>query len=274
MKVEELQDKANKIREMIIKMLVNAGSGHSAGALGAADFFTSLYFGDVINYKADDPWWEDRDRVVLSSGHYCPVLYAVLVEAKFFSKKKLDTLRKIDSDLQGHPQIKSLPGIETSSGPLGQGVSQAIGMALSAKVDKKDWRVICFMSDGEQNEGQVWEAYMAVSKFSLDNLTLVVDRNNIQIDGYTEKVMPLGLLRSKLSAFGLEVLEVDGHDIKEIIETLRMVKIVGKPHVIILNTTSGKGVGFMENLPEWHGKSPSQEEAIVALEEISNKMRK
>ena len=145
MKVEELQDMANKVREMVIKMLLNAGSGHSAGPLGSADFFTSLYFGDVIKYKVDDPWWEDRDRVVLSAGHYCPVLYATLAEVGFFPKEELDTLRKIDSRLQGHPQIKSLPGIENTSGPLGQGVSVAVGMALTAKLDKKDWQVICCM---------------------------------------------------------------------------------------------------------------------------------
>ena len=280
MKIEELQDKANKIREMIIKMLVKAGSGHSAGPLGAADFFTCLYFGDVIKYKADEPGWEDRDRVVLSAGHYCPVLYAVLGEAGFYPKEELDTLRKIDSRLQGHPhksftsEVEQLPGIENSSGPLGQGVSVAVGMALAAKMDKKDWRVICFMGDGEQNEGQVWEAYMSASKFGLGNLTLVVDRNNIQIDGQTEKVMPLEPFKAKLTAFGLEVFDIDGHNIEEIIETLKMARTVGKPSVIVLNTTPGKGVSFMENKSEWHGKPPSEEEARRALEEINKNIGK
>jgi len=250
-------------------MLLNAGSGHSAGPLGSADFFTSLYFGDVIKYKVDDPWWEDRDRVVLSAGHYCPVLYATLAEVGFFPKEELDTLRKIDSRLQGHPQIKSLPGIENTSGPLGQGVSVAVGMALTAKLDKKDWQVICFMGDGEQNEGQVWEAYMSAAKFGLGNLTLVVDRNNIQIDGQTEEVMPLEPFKAKLLAFGMEVFDIDGHNIKEIIETLKMARAVGKPSVVILNTTPGKGVEFMENLSEWHGKLPVQPgEAVEALKNI------
>ena len=271
MKIEELQDKANKIREMIIKMLVEAGSGHSAGPLGAADFFTCLYFGDVMNYRVKEPEWEDRDRLVLSAGHYCPVLYAVLAEAGFFPKEELETLRRIGSRLQGHPHINSLPGVETSSGPLGQGVSQAVGMALAAKLDKKDTRIVCFMGDGEQNEGQVWEAYMSVAKFSLSNLTLVVDRNNIQIGGHTKEVMPLEPFKAKLLAFGLEVFEIDGHNIKEILETMKMVKTVGKPSVIVLNTIPGKGVEFMEDLSEWHGKPPvGPGEAVEALEDLHN----
>jgi transketolase len=269
MEIMELQDKANKIREMVVKMLVKAGSGHSAGPLGAADFFTCLYFGEVMKYKLKEPWWEERDRVVLSAGHYAPVLYAVLGEAGFFDKKELDSLRKIGSRLQGHPHRGILPGIENSSGPLGQGVSQAVGMAISGKMDKKDWRVFCFMSDGEQNEGQVWEAYMSVAKFGLDNLTLVVDRNNIQIDGYTQDVMPLEPFRAKLSAFGLEVWEIDGHDMEEILDTLKATKVTGRPSVVILKTTPGKGVGFMENLPEWHGKPPMKAgEAVEALDDI------
>lgn len=272
-----LQNEANKIRKTIIEMLVGAGSGHSAGPLGAADFFSCLYFGGVINYRADEPGWEDRDRVILSAGHYCPVLYAVLAEAGFFDKKELGDLRKLGSRLQGHPHKKSstseveqLPGVENTSGPLGQGVSVAVGMALSAKMDKKDWRVICFMSDGEQNEGQVWEAYMAANKFSLSNLTFVIDRNDVQISGGTEEVMPLEPFRAKLSAFGLEVFEVDGHNIEEILDALKMAKTVGKPSAIVLNTTPGKGVSFMENKSEWHGKPPSSEEGTKALEEISN----
>lgn len=276
MNVEELQDKANKIREMIVKMLVEAGSGHSAGALGSADFFATLYFGDVIGYRSDDPWWEDRDRVVMSAGHCCPVLYATLSEAGFFPKEELSSLRKIDSRLQGHPHKsavssdRQLPGVESTSGPLGQGVSVAVGMALTAKMDKKDWRVICYLSDGEQNEGQVWEAYMAASKFGLGNLTLVVDRNNIQIDGFTKDVMPLEPFRAKLESFGLRAVEVDGHNIKEILEALKMSKaLVDKPTVIILNTVPGKGIDFMENLPEWHGKPPMKPgEAVEALEDI------
>lgn len=276
MKTGELQNKVNKIREIIIKMLVEAGSGHSAGPLGAADFFTGLYFGEVMNYKVDEPRWEERDRLVVSAGHYCPVLYAVLSEAGFFPKEELETLRVIGSRLQGHPhksstsEVEQLPGVENTSGPLGQGVSVAVGMALAAKLDKKDWRVICFMSDGEQNEGQVWESYMAAAKFDLANLTLVVDRNNIQIDGQTEEVMPLEPFKAKLTAFRLEVFDIDGHNIEEIIETLKITKSIGKPSVIVLNTTPGKGVSFMENKSEWHGKVPTPEEAEKALEEIRN----
>jgi len=276
MEIRELQDKANEIREEIIKMLVNAGSGHSAGPLGAADFFTALYFGDVIRYRPDEPGWEDRDRVILSAGHYCPVFYATLAEAGFFPKSELSSLRKIGSRLQGHPHksyglgADQLPGVENTSGPLGQGVSVAVGMALAAKLDKKDTRIICFMSDGEQNEGQVWEAYMTASKFDLGNLTLVIDRNNIQIDGYTEEVMPLEPFKVKLESFGLRVVEVDGHDIEEILQALKMSRVMfDKPTAIILKTTPGKGVEFMENLPEWHGKPPmAPGEAVEALEEI------
>jgi transketolase len=280
MRVDELQEKANEIRKTIVEMVTRAGSGHLAGPLGSADFFTSLYFGNVINYRAGEPEWEDRDRVVLSAGHYCPVLYAVLAGAGFFDKKELEGLRKLGSGLQGHPHKRfgfrtgSLSGIENTSGPLGQGVSVAMGMAMVAKMDRKSWRVICFMGDGEQNEGQVWEAYMGISKFGLNNLTLVVDRNNIQIDGHTEKVMPLEPFKSKLSSFGLEVFEVDGHSIEEIIETLKMTKMISKPSVIILNTIPGKGVSFMEDKSEWHGKLPSIEETEGALKEINKIINK
>ena len=201
MRFSDLEVKANEIRAEVIKMLVEAGTGHPAGALGAADFWTLLYLGGLIKINPQDPWNEDRDRVVLSAGHYCPVLYAVLAEAGFFPKEELSSLRKIDSRLQGHPVARMLPGIENSSGTLGQGISVAVGMALAARMDKKKHRVICFMGDGEQNEGQVWEAYMSVAKYKLSNLTIVIDRNNIQIDGHTEDVMPLEPLEKKLKHF-------------------------------------------------------------------------
>ncbi len=264
----QIIEKASQIRESIIKMLVEAGSGHSAGSLGTADFFASLFFGDEFNFKADEPWWEGRDRLILSAGHLVPVLYASLAEAGYFDKKELDTLRDINSRLQGHPHMRSLPGIENSSGPLGQGVSQAVGVAMTGKMDKKDWQVVCFSSDGEQQEGQVWEAYMTASKYELGNLSFVIDRNNIQIDGFTEEVMPLEPLRSKLSAFGLEVMVVDGHDVGSILGALRKVKISFKPSVIILETVPGKGVEFMEGLPEWHGKPPDVGETVKALSDI------
>lgn len=252
-------------------MLVNAGTGHSAGPLGSADFWTLLYLGGLIDYRTNEPWWEERDRVVLSAGHYCPILYAVLAEVGFFPKTELSTLRQLGSRLQGHPVSRMLPGIETSSGPLGQGISQAVGMALAAKMDNKKWRVICFMGDGEQNEGQVWEAYLCAAKYSLSNLTIVIDRNNIQIDGHTEEVMPLDSLSAKLTAFNLNVIEVDGHDMEQIREAMNRAKVTfEKPTAIILRTIPGKGVDFMENEPVWHGKVPKVGEAVMALSELRN----
>jgi len=265
----DLAKKANLLRAEVVKMLTNAGTGHPAGPLGSADFWTMLYFGGLINYKVDDPWWEERDRVVLSAGHYCPILYAVLAEAGFFPKSELMTLRQLGSKLQGHPVARSLPGIETSSGPLGQGISQAVGMALAAKMDNQKWRVVCFMGDGEQDEGQVWEAYLCAAKYTLSNLTVVIDRNNIQIDGYTENVMPLDSLAAKLAAFNLNVIEVDGHNLTEIKEAYERAKVIfEKPTAIILRTIPGKSVSFMENNPAWHGKVPSPAEEILALTEL------
>ncbi len=269
MSLPELVIKANDIREEIIKMLTEAGSGHPAGALGSADFWTVLYLGKLVKINPLDPWNEDRDRVVLSAGHYCPVLYAVLAEAGFFPKEELYGLRKINSRAQGHPVARCLPGVEVSSGPLGQGVSQAVGIALAAKMDKKKTRVVCFMGDGEQNEGQVWEAYMSAAKYKLSNLVFVIDRNNIQIDGYTEDVMPLEPFRFKLESFGLNVIEVDGHNMEEIINAFHMSLVYfDKPTAIILRTVPGKGVEFMENEYSWHGKVPGVGEAVAALADL------
>ena len=269
MSLPELENKANEIRKSIIEMLSLAGSGHPAGALGSTDFWTVLYFGKLIEYKANDPWWDGRDRVVLSAGHYCPALYAVLAEAKFFPKEELSSLRKINSRVQGHPVARCLPGIETSSGPLGQGGSQAVGMALSLRMSNQKNRVICFMGDGEQDEGQVWEAYMCASKYKLSNLTFVIDRNNIQIDGHTEDVMPLEPFRYKLESFGLNVIEIDGHNMEEIANALNMAKVCfEKPTAIILRTIPGKGVDFMENNYLWHGKVPGEKETSEALYDL------
>jgi transketolase len=267
--IDDLQQKANDLRQEVVKMLVNAGTGHSAGPLGSADFWSALYLGKLINYKVDDPWDEQRDRMVLSAGHYCPILYAVLAEAGFFPKSDLVSLRQLGSRLQGHPVARSLPGVETSSGPLGQGISQAVGMALAGRMDGKKWRVVCFMGDGEQDEGQVWEAYMSAAKHSLSNLTIVIDRNNIQIDGHTEDVMPLEPFAAKLTAFNINVIEVNGHDIGEITQAYERSKVTfEKPTAIILRTTPGKGVDFMENEPAWHGKTPRIGEAVEALAEL------
>ncbi len=267
--LKKLELKANEIRQDIIKMLVKAGSGHSAGPLGMADVFTALYF-SVLNHDPKNPLWEERDRLILSNGHICPVRYAVMAESGYFPIKELDTLRKFGSRLQGHPERERLPGIETTSGPLGSGLSQAAGIAYVGKyLDKTNWRVYCAMSDGEQEAGQTWEAAMFAGKNKLDNLTAIIDRNNIQIDGFTEDIMPLEPLRAKYEAFNWQVLEVDGHNIEQIIDACNEAKAIHqKPTVIIAHTIPGKGVDFMENKFEWHGKPPTAEEAKIALQEL------
>lgn len=265
----KLEQIANDIRQDIIKMLVNAGSGHTAGSLGMADVFAVLYFGDVMRYDPQKPDWLERDRLVLSNGHICPVLYASLARAGFFLQDELNTLRKLGSRLQGHPHRGSLPGIETSSGPLGSGLSQAAGMAYVAKMDRLKWRVFCICSDGEQQEGNTWEGVMFAAKCRLNNLTLIIDRNNIQISGFTEDVMPLEPLRAKYEAFNWHVLEVDGHNHEAIIDVINQAKsILEKPTVIIAHTIPGKGVDFVEGLSEWHGKPPDVGQAVEALAEL------
>lgn len=265
----ELKYKANDIRQDIIQMLLEAGSGHSAGPLGMADVFTSLYFGGILNYRADQPGFPGRDRLVLSCGHICPVLYATLAEAGYFPKSELMTLRKFGSRLQGHPHNLSLPGIETTSGPLGQGSSQAVGMALAFRMDRVKNRVYLIMSDGEQNEGQTWEAVMLAGKNKLHNLTAIMDRNNIQIDGFTEDVMPLENLKAKYEAFNWHVLEINGHNTDEIINAcLEAQSIYEKPTLIIAHTIPGMGVDFMENDFKWHGSPPNKEQAALALNEL------
>lgn len=266
--VKELQLKANDIREDIIKMLLEAKSGHSAGPLGMADVFASLYF-NVLNHNPKDPTWLGRDRLLLSCGHICPVLYASLAEAGYFPKEELMTLRKIDSRLQGHPHNLALPGIENSSGPLGQGLSQAVGMALAAKIDHAQHRIYCITSDGEQDEGQIWEALMLAGKNRLHNLTVILDRNNIQIDGNTEDIMPLEPLRAKYEAFNFHVIEIDGHNYREIIDACNEAKaIFEKPTLIIAHTIPGKGVHFMEGDYKWHGNPPNKEQAKEALHDL------
>jgi len=270
MTIRDLELKANEIRQDIIKMLIAAKSGHSAGPLGMADVFTALYFGNVMNYNPvllNDP---NRDRFVLSAGHICPVWYATLAHAGFFSHSELASLRKLGTRLQGHPHNLALPGIENTSGPLGQGLSQAAGMAyVGLKIERKSWRVYCVMSDGEQEEGQIWEAAMFAGKNNLHNLTTFIDRNNIQIDGNTEDIMPLEPLREKYESFGWKVLEVDGHNIKEIIDAVNKAKaIVERPCVIICHTIPGKGVDFMEQHYQWHGVPPNKDQAHLALKEL------
>ena len=265
--IKNLELKANEIRKDIINMLLAAGSGHSAGPLGMADVFSALYFSGVLNWEPADPW--KADYFFLSAGHLCPVWYATLAHTGAFSHQQLVTLRKLGSPLQGHPHYRELPGVENTGGPLGQGLSQAIGQAMAAKMDGAGWRVYCLMSDAEMQEGQTWEAVMFAGKNNLFNLTAIVDRNNIQIDGYTEEVMPLEPLADKWRAFNWTVLEVDGHNIREITDAIEKAKTIREnPTVIIAHTIPGKGVEFMEGDFTWHGKPPKPEEGVVAIKQL------
>lgn len=270
--IKKLKIQANEIRKSIIKMLFEAGSGHTAGSMGMADVFTLLYF-HVLRHNPQDPMWEERDRLILSNGHICPVLYATMAHAGYFPIAELDTLRKFGSRLQGHPHRKFLPLMETSSGPLGSGLSQAIGMALALKMDHREKETIyCVVSDGELDEGQSWEAIMLAAKKSLDNLIVIVDRNNIQISGFTEEVMPLKNLRHKWSSFNWNVFEADGENFEELNNAIIQAKeSQGKPSVIITHTIPGAGVSFLENNYHWHGAVPNRKQAQAALVELNNK---
>ena len=267
--LQELELKANDIREDIIRMLEHAGSGHSAGPLGLADIFAALYF-DVLKHDPKNPDWDQRDVLLLSNGHCVPVQYASMAEAGYFDKKELMTLRQFGSRLQGHPERKKLPGLENTSGPLGSGLSQAAGMALAMRMNKDHHRwVYVVMGDGEQNEGNVWEAAMLASKYKLNNVIAITDRNNIQIDGPTETVMPLEDLKGKWESFGWHVIEIDGNNMEAIIDACAMARaVVEKPVMIIAYTVPGKGVDFMEYDFHWHGMPPNHEQAVVALHEL------
>lgn len=267
--IEALELKANEIRQDIIKMLELAGSGHPGGSLGQADIFTALYF-NVLNHNPKDPDWKERDILIQSNGHTCPVRYAAMAHAGYFPREELWTLRKFGSRLQGHPERLKLPGLETTSGPLGSGLSQAAGIALALRMDKQQHRwVYATTGDGELDEGNMWEAAMLIGKYKLSNLIAIVDRNNIQIDGPTEVVMPLEDLRAKWEAFGWHVLEINGNDIEAVIDAVSMAKaIVEKPVVIIAHTIPGKGVDFMEYDFHWHGVAPNHEQAKLALKEL------
>ncbi|MEE9551976.1 MAG: transketolase [Gammaproteobacteria bacterium] len=271
--VRELKLIANTIRQDIIRSLTEAGSGHSAGPLGMADVFTVLYF-NVLNHDPDNPNWEGRDYLLLSNGHICPVLYATMANAGYFPKEELMTLRKLGTRLQGHPHRLALPGLETSSGPLGSGLSQAAGMAYGLKMDSKPNLVYCLTGDGEHDEGNLWEAVMFAGKYRLDNLIAVVDRNYIQIDGNTEDVMPLNPTKDKYLAFNWDVVEINGNDIKQIITAMNTAKLITeKPTMIIANNVPGKGVSFMENDYQWHGKPPTPEQAEIALAELRHESK-
>ncbi len=267
-KVKQLEEQANVLRESVIEMLLEAGSGHSAGPLGMADIFAALYF-HVLHHDPKRPDWPERDRLVLSNGHICPIRYAAMAHAGYFPVSELRTLRKLGSRLQGHPHRTALPGVETTSGPLGSGIAQAVGMALAARLDGKKHRVYCVASDGEHQEGNTWEAIQVAAKRRLSNLTVIVDRNNIQIDGYTEDVMPLDPLREKYEAFNWHVLEIGGHSMRDFVDAVSEAEAVyERPTVIIAYTIPGKGVDFMERDYHWHGKAPNREEARKALHEL------
>ena len=269
MTISDLERKAYAIRQDIISALVQAKSGHSAGPLGMADIFTALYF-RLLNITPETRHDPLRDRLVLSNAHICPVLYATLAQRGFVSREIfLKSLRKLGSPFQGHSNNHFDIGIETCGGPLGQGISQAVGMALSARMDDAKWRTYCLMGDGELDEGQCWEAFMLAGKERLRNLTVIIDRNNIQIDGFTETIMPLEPLADKFRAFQWHVIEIDGHNIGQFLDAVGEAKAVyEKPTVIIAHTIPGKGVDFMENKFEWHGKPPNPEEAKIALKEL------
>ena len=267
-KLKDLEFMANTLRADVIKMVSGAGSGHIAGPLDMAEIFTAFYF-HILSHDPRKPQWPDRDRLILSNGHICPIQYAALAHAGYFKVEELKTLRQLGTRLQGHPHRGVLPGIETTSGPLGSGISQAAGVALAARLDNKKWRTYCLTSDGEHNEGNSWEGVMFAGKNRLSNLTVVVDRNNIQIDGFTENIMPLEPFRDKYESFGWHVLEIDGHSFEEIIAAIAEARaIYEKPTCIIAHTIPGKGVDFMENDYLWHSKPFKPGEAEKALGEL------
>ena len=266
--IEKLQNIAKKIRRGIIEQVYKAGSGHPGGSLSIADILTVLYFYE-LNVDPKNPKWEDRDRLILSKGHCAPALYSCLANRGYFALEELQNFRKIDSNLQGHPDMNKIPGVDMTSGSLGQGLSVANGMAIAGKLNNKEYRVYCILGDGEIEEGQIWEAAMAANKYKLDNLCVIVDNNNLQIDGTIEEVMNSYPIDEKFKSFGFQVINIDGHDIDEIIKAFEVAKnIKGKPTCIIAKTIKGKGVSFMENKVEWHGKAPNDEEYLQAIREL------
>ncbi len=268
--IKKLELMANTMRQDLIKMLLEAGSGHTAGPLGMADIFTAFYF-HILNHQPKNPFWEDRDRLILSNGHICPIRYVAMARSGYFPLEELATLRKFGTRLQGHPEREKLPGIETTSGPLGSGLGQSSGIALAAKMDGKKFKVYCLMSDGEQDAGNTWESAMFAGKNRLHNLIAVMDRNNIQIDGNTEDIMPLEPLRQKYEAFNWHVIDVDGNNIAKFINAVEEAKnIVGKPIIILAHNIPGKGIPEIENDFLWHGKPPNKEEAERFLEALTN----
>lgn len=268
MNIEELTKVAIKIRKGIIDAVYSAKSGHPGGSLSIADILTVLYFHEM-NIDPKNPDWENRDRIVLSKGHCSPALYSCLANKGYFPVEDLKTFRKIDSYLQGHPDKNKVPGVDMTTGSLGQGLSAANGMAIAGKMDNKDYRVYCILGDGEIEEGQVWEAAMTANKYKLDNLCVIIDNNNLQIDGTIEEVMSSYPIDEKFKSFGFEIIKIDGHDIEEIIKAFEVARnIKGKPTCIIAKTIKGKGISFMENQVSWHGKAPNEEQYKQAIKEL------
>ena len=267
--IEELENMAKKVRKGIIEEVYEAQSGHPGGALSVADILTVLYF-NILNIDEKNPSWEERDRLVLSKGHCSPALYSCLANRGFFEEEKLKDFRKINKKLQGHPDMKKIPGVDMTTGSLGQGLSAANGMAIAAKLDKKDYRVYCILGDGEIEEGQVWEAAMAAAHYKLDNLCVIVDNNNLQIDGKIEDVINPYSIEEKFKSFGFQIININGNDIDEIIKAFEVAQNVKeKPTCIIAKTIKGKGVSFMENKVEWHGKAPNKEQYEQAIKELT-----
>ena len=268
-KRKELEEMAKKIRVDIVEMICEAGSGHPGGSLSLADIFSYLYFSGVLNIDPKDPAKKDRDRVVLSKGHACPVLYAALAEKGYFDKTHLKTLRKYGSILQGHPDMNKTPGVDMSTGSLGQGLSCAVGMAIGSKLDNLGCKIFAIVGDGECEEGQIWEAAMSASHYKLGNLIAILDRNRLQIDAYTKNVMRSEPIADKWKSFGWEVIGIDGHNLDEIDSSIsKAISIEDKPVCIVADTIKGKGVSFMEDECGWHGKAPSEEEKEKALDDI------
>lgn len=268
MNIEELTKKAIEVRKGIIEAVYAAQSGHPGGSLSIADILTVLYFHEM-KIKPEKPKWEERDRLVLSKGHCSPALYSCLANKGYFPVEDLKTFRKIDSYLQGHPDKNKVPGVDMTTGSLGQGLSAANGMAIAGKMDRKDYRVYCILGDGEIEEGQIWEAAMTSSKYKLDNLCVIVDNNNLQIDGTVEEVMSPYPIDEKFRSFGFEIIKIDGHDIEEIIKAFEVARnIKEKPTCIIAKTIKGKGISYMENQVGWHGKAPNEEQYKEAITEL------
>jgi len=272
---QEIEKIPDQLRREVLKMVKRAGAGHVAGPLSSAEILTQLFFGEEVKYKPEEPWWEERDRVVLSAGHYCPILYATLARAGYFKQEELTTFMQLGSRLPGHPEYRKAPGIEATTGSLGQGVSVAVGMAIALKLKYGERarantpRVYCIMSDGELQEGQVWEAFNTAVRRQLDNLILILDRNHIQIERYISEVVQMGEIEGRLEAFGLNTLKCDGNDLKSIKKALALSKETkGGPAIIVAETVAGKGVSFMEGKPDWHDRVPTDKELEKALTEL------